>query len=159
MLTSWYACCCFFVSPRPLTVFTSQERRKLIKEAQREKRKNKVPKHVKKRKEKVAKMKKGRWKDDSERECIILVHKTSHSFPRCGYWHHMRKYVQNKLVKIFRRKLCCTVSTTLGVKTFIKIYIKKRNSRFSGIFVQPFYFLQVGTDIPWFGTLYSFWHE
>ncbi|TSO05376.1 Serine/threonine-protein kinase RIO1 [Bagarius yarrelli] len=35
-------------------------RKKLVKEAQREKRKNKVPKHVKKRKEKVAKMKKGR---------------------------------------------------------------------------------------------------
>uniref|UniRef100_A0AAY5EQ13 Serine/threonine-protein kinase RIO1 n=1 Tax=Electrophorus electricus TaxID=8005 RepID=A0AAY5EQ13_ELEEL len=37
-----------------------QERKKLVKEAQREKRKNKIPKHVKKRKEKVAKMKKGR---------------------------------------------------------------------------------------------------
>ncbi|XP_060761643.1 serine/threonine-protein kinase RIO1 [Neoarius graeffei] len=37
-----------------------KERKKLVKEAQREKRKNKVPKHVKKRKEKVAKMKKGR---------------------------------------------------------------------------------------------------
>ncbi|XP_041927836.1 serine/threonine-protein kinase RIO1 isoform X2 [Alosa alosa] len=37
-----------------------KERKKLAKEAQREKRKNKVPKHVKKRKEKVAKMKKGR---------------------------------------------------------------------------------------------------
>uniref|UniRef100_A0AAR2LK64 Serine/threonine-protein kinase RIO1 n=1 Tax=Pygocentrus nattereri TaxID=42514 RepID=A0AAR2LK64_PYGNA len=36
------------------------ERKKLAKEAQREKRKNKVPKHVKKRKEKVSKMKKGR---------------------------------------------------------------------------------------------------
>ncbi|KAJ8272867.1 hypothetical protein GJAV_G00094360 [Gymnothorax javanicus] len=35
-------------------------RKKLAKDAQREKRKNKVPKHVKKRKEKVAKMKKGR---------------------------------------------------------------------------------------------------
>ena len=32
----------------------------MVKEAQREKRKTKVPKHVKKRKEKVAKMKKGR---------------------------------------------------------------------------------------------------
>ncbi|XP_026872834.2 serine/threonine-protein kinase RIO1 [Electrophorus electricus] len=37
-----------------------KERKKLVKEAQREKRKNKIPKHVKKRKEKVAKMKKGR---------------------------------------------------------------------------------------------------
>uniref|UniRef100_A0A665T8E9 Serine/threonine-protein kinase RIO1 n=1 Tax=Echeneis naucrates TaxID=173247 RepID=A0A665T8E9_ECHNA len=37
-----------------------KEKKKLVKEAQREKRKSKVPKHVKKRKEKVAKMKKGR---------------------------------------------------------------------------------------------------
>ncbi|XP_048867070.1 serine/threonine-protein kinase RIO1 [Brienomyrus brachyistius] len=37
-----------------------KERKRLVKEAQREKRKNKTPKHVKKRKEKVAKMKKGR---------------------------------------------------------------------------------------------------
>lgn len=37
-----------------------KERKKLAKEAQREKRKTKVPKHVKKRKEKVAKMKKGK---------------------------------------------------------------------------------------------------
>ncbi|XP_039609309.1 serine/threonine-protein kinase RIO1 isoform X2 [Polypterus senegalus] len=37
-----------------------KERKKIVKEAQREKRKNKVPKHVKKRKEKVAKMKKGK---------------------------------------------------------------------------------------------------
>uniref|UniRef100_A0A3Q1HPW0 Serine/threonine-protein kinase RIO1 n=1 Tax=Anabas testudineus TaxID=64144 RepID=A0A3Q1HPW0_ANATE len=36
------------------------ERKKMVKEAQREKRKTKVPKYVKKRKEKVAKMKKGR---------------------------------------------------------------------------------------------------
>uniref|UniRef100_A0A3Q3R8P5 Serine/threonine-protein kinase RIO1 n=1 Tax=Monopterus albus TaxID=43700 RepID=A0A3Q3R8P5_MONAL len=36
------------------------ERKKMVKEAQREKRRTKVPKHVKKRKEKVAKMKKGR---------------------------------------------------------------------------------------------------
>ncbi|XP_048020172.1 serine/threonine-protein kinase RIO1 [Megalobrama amblycephala] len=35
-----------------------KERKKLVKEAQREKRKTKVPKHVKKRKEKVVKMKK-----------------------------------------------------------------------------------------------------
>uniref|UniRef100_A0A3P8WD49 Serine/threonine-protein kinase RIO1 n=1 Tax=Cynoglossus semilaevis TaxID=244447 RepID=A0A3P8WD49_CYNSE len=40
--------------------FFLQEKKKQIKEAQRERRKNKVPKHVKKRKEKVAKMKKGR---------------------------------------------------------------------------------------------------
>lgn len=32
----------------------------MVKDAQREKRKTKVPKHVKKRKEKVVKMKKGR---------------------------------------------------------------------------------------------------
>ncbi|XP_072459862.1 serine/threonine-protein kinase RIO1 isoform X2 [Notamacropus eugenii] len=37
-----------------------KERKKMVKEAQREKRKNKIPKHVKKRKEKIAKMKKGR---------------------------------------------------------------------------------------------------
>uniref|UniRef100_A0A672SM69 Serine/threonine-protein kinase RIO1 n=1 Tax=Sinocyclocheilus grahami TaxID=75366 RepID=A0A672SM69_SINGR len=37
-----------------------KERKKLVKEGQREKRKNKMPKHVKKRKEKVSKMKKGR---------------------------------------------------------------------------------------------------
>ncbi|XP_028282679.1 serine/threonine-protein kinase RIO1 [Parambassis ranga] len=37
-----------------------KERKKMVKEAQREKRKTKTPKHVKKRKEKVAKMKKGR---------------------------------------------------------------------------------------------------
>lgn len=37
-----------------------KERKKMVKEAQREKRRTKVPKHVKKRKEKVAKMKKGR---------------------------------------------------------------------------------------------------
>ncbi|KAM9439335.1 serine/threonine-protein kinase RIO1 [Clarias gariepinus] len=37
-----------------------KERKKLVKEAQREKRRTKVPKHVKKRKEKVAKMKKGK---------------------------------------------------------------------------------------------------
>uniref|UniRef100_A0A8C1AT20 non-specific serine/threonine protein kinase n=2 Tax=Cyprinus carpio TaxID=7962 RepID=A0A8C1AT20_CYPCA len=37
-----------------------QERKKMVKEAQREKRKNKVPKHEKKSKEKVAKIKKGR---------------------------------------------------------------------------------------------------
>uniref|UniRef100_A0AAX7UAZ4 Serine/threonine-protein kinase RIO1 n=1 Tax=Astatotilapia calliptera TaxID=8154 RepID=A0AAX7UAZ4_ASTCA len=37
-----------------------QERKKMVKEAQREKRRTKVPKHVKKRKEKVAKTKKGR---------------------------------------------------------------------------------------------------
>ncbi|XP_057189202.1 serine/threonine-protein kinase RIO1 [Triplophysa rosa] len=37
-----------------------KERKKLVKDAQREKRKNKVPKHLKKRKEKVSKMKKGK---------------------------------------------------------------------------------------------------
>ncbi|XP_007541268.1 serine/threonine-protein kinase RIO1 [Poecilia formosa] len=37
-----------------------KERKRVVKEAQRERRKSKVPKHVKKRKEKVAKMKKGR---------------------------------------------------------------------------------------------------
>lgn len=41
-------------------VFVLQERKKMVKEAQREKRKNKVPKHVKKRKEKTAKTKKGK---------------------------------------------------------------------------------------------------
>uniref|UniRef100_A0A672SLM6 Serine/threonine-protein kinase RIO1 n=1 Tax=Sinocyclocheilus grahami TaxID=75366 RepID=A0A672SLM6_SINGR len=40
--------------------YVFQERKKLVKEGQREKRKNKMPKHVKKRKEKVSKMKKGR---------------------------------------------------------------------------------------------------
>lgn len=37
-----------------------KERKKMVKEAQREKRKNKIPKHVKKRKEKIAKTKKGK---------------------------------------------------------------------------------------------------
>lgn len=37
-----------------------KERRKIVKEAQREKRKNKIPKHVKKRKEKATKTKKGK---------------------------------------------------------------------------------------------------
>lgn len=37
-----------------------KEKKKLVKEAQREKRKNKVPKHVKRRKEKVSKTKKGK---------------------------------------------------------------------------------------------------
>ena len=37
-----------------------QEKKRMVKEAQRERRKTKVPKHLKKRKEKVAKMKKGR---------------------------------------------------------------------------------------------------
>lgn len=40
--------------------YRPQERKRLVKEAQREKRKNKTPKRVKKRKEKLAKMKKGR---------------------------------------------------------------------------------------------------
>uniref|UniRef100_A0A8C9MEJ8 Serine/threonine-protein kinase RIO1 n=1 Tax=Serinus canaria TaxID=9135 RepID=A0A8C9MEJ8_SERCA len=38
----------------------AEERKKMVKEAQREKRKTKIPKHVKKRKEKTAKMKKGK---------------------------------------------------------------------------------------------------
>ncbi|XP_048204505.1 serine/threonine-protein kinase RIO1 [Perognathus longimembris pacificus] len=37
-----------------------KERKKMVKEAQREKRKNKIPKHVKKRKEKVSRTKKGK---------------------------------------------------------------------------------------------------
>ncbi|XP_033854306.3 serine/threonine-protein kinase RIO1 [Acipenser ruthenus] len=37
-----------------------KERKKVAKEAQREKRKNKIPKHIKKRREKVVKMKKGK---------------------------------------------------------------------------------------------------
>uniref|UniRef100_A0A8C9XF62 Serine/threonine-protein kinase RIO1 n=1 Tax=Sander lucioperca TaxID=283035 RepID=A0A8C9XF62_SANLU len=41
-------------------VLLFQEKKKMVKEAQREKRKNKVPKHVKKRKERVSKMKKGK---------------------------------------------------------------------------------------------------
>ena len=45
-----------------LFVCLFQEKKKKVKEAQREKRKTKVPKHVKKRKEKVSKMKKGRWR-------------------------------------------------------------------------------------------------
>lgn len=40
-----------------MMVLFPQEMKKMVKEAQREKRKNKVPKHVKKRKEKVAKSK------------------------------------------------------------------------------------------------------
>lgn len=42
------------------TQIDRKERKKLVKEAQREKRKKKMPKHVKKRKEKVAQMKKGK---------------------------------------------------------------------------------------------------
>ncbi|KAM6976656.1 serine/threonine-protein kinase RIO1 [Aplochiton taeniatus] len=42
------------------TEVDKKEMKKLAKEAQREKRKNKVPKHVKKRKERVSKMKKGK---------------------------------------------------------------------------------------------------
>uniref|UniRef100_A0A665THC2 Serine/threonine-protein kinase RIO1 n=1 Tax=Echeneis naucrates TaxID=173247 RepID=A0A665THC2_ECHNA len=48
------------VRPSLFHANVSFEKKKLVKEAQREKRKSKVPKHVKKRKEKVAKMKKGR---------------------------------------------------------------------------------------------------
>lgn len=42
------------------SVIDKKERKKMVKEAQREKRKTKVPKHVKKRKEKLAKTKKGK---------------------------------------------------------------------------------------------------
>lgn len=42
------------------SAFLLQERKKMVKEAQREKRKNKTPKHVKKRKEKTAKTRRGR---------------------------------------------------------------------------------------------------
>ncbi|XP_075069132.1 serine/threonine-protein kinase RIO1 [Mixophyes fleayi] len=45
-------------SPNP--EMDKKERKKIIKEAQREKRKNKIPKHVKKRKERTAKTKKGK---------------------------------------------------------------------------------------------------
>uniref|UniRef100_A0A8C1Z1F2 Serine/threonine-protein kinase RIO1 n=1 Tax=Cyprinus carpio TaxID=7962 RepID=A0A8C1Z1F2_CYPCA len=51
---------CSWVVRISLNFCVFQERKKMVKEAQREKRKNKVPKHEKKRKEKVAKMKKGR---------------------------------------------------------------------------------------------------
>ncbi|XP_056377081.1 serine/threonine-protein kinase RIO1 isoform X2 [Hyla sarda] len=44
----------------PASEIDKKERKKLVKEAQREKRKNKIPKHVKKRKEKTAKTKKGK---------------------------------------------------------------------------------------------------
>ncbi|XP_037699704.1 serine/threonine-protein kinase RIO1 isoform X2 [Choloepus didactylus] len=44
----------------PDPVIDKKERKKMVKEAQREKRKGKIPKHVKKRKEKTAKMKKGK---------------------------------------------------------------------------------------------------
>ncbi|XP_032717416.1 serine/threonine-protein kinase RIO1 [Lontra canadensis] len=46
--------------PTADTEVGKKERKKMVKEAQREKRKNKIPKHVKKRKEKTAKMKKGK---------------------------------------------------------------------------------------------------
>lgn len=42
------------------TALSKKEHKKLVKEANREKRKNKIPKHVKKRKEKLAKTKRGR---------------------------------------------------------------------------------------------------
>ena len=42
------------------TALSKKEHKKLVKEANREKRKNKTPKHVKKRKEKLAKTKRGR---------------------------------------------------------------------------------------------------
>lgn len=44
----------------PAVTMDKKERKKMVKEAQREKRKTKVPKHVKKRREKTAKMKKGK---------------------------------------------------------------------------------------------------
>ncbi|XP_069816293.1 serine/threonine-protein kinase RIO1 isoform X1 [Dendropsophus ebraccatus] len=44
----------------PASEIDRKERKKIVKEAQREKRKSKIPKHVKKRKEKTAKMKKGK---------------------------------------------------------------------------------------------------
>ncbi|XP_004450936.2 serine/threonine-protein kinase RIO1 [Dasypus novemcinctus] len=44
----------------PDAAVDKKERKKMFKEAQREKRKSKIPKHVKKRKEKTAKMKKGK---------------------------------------------------------------------------------------------------
>ncbi|KFV64816.1 Serine/threonine-protein kinase RIO1 [Dryobates pubescens] len=52
-----------FVHPKDKPIEVSmdkKERKKMVKEAQREKRKTKIPKHVKKRKEKTAKMKKGK---------------------------------------------------------------------------------------------------
>ncbi|XP_054237656.1 serine/threonine-protein kinase RIO1 [Indicator indicator] len=57
------SCCKEFVHPKdkPAEVgMDKKERKKMVKEAQREKRKTKIPKHVKKRKEKTAKMKKGK---------------------------------------------------------------------------------------------------
>ncbi|MBN3318791.1 RIOK1 kinase, partial [Atractosteus spatula] len=48
------------IDPEQQPPLDKKERKKMVKDAQRQKRKNKVPKHVKKRKEKVAKMKKGR---------------------------------------------------------------------------------------------------
>lgn len=42
------------------TALNKKEHKKLVKEANREKRQNKTPKHVKKRKEKLAKTKRGR---------------------------------------------------------------------------------------------------
>ncbi|KAM4027742.1 serine/threonine-protein kinase RIO1 [Anomaloglossus baeobatrachus] len=44
----------------PASEIDKKERKKMVKEAQREKRKNKIPKHVKKRKEKTSKTKKGK---------------------------------------------------------------------------------------------------
>ncbi|XP_061776565.1 serine/threonine-protein kinase RIO1 isoform X1 [Nerophis ophidion] len=48
------------LQPGDVPMMDKKERKKLVKEAQREKRKSKVAKHVKKRKDKVAKSKKGR---------------------------------------------------------------------------------------------------
>ncbi|XP_073534832.1 serine/threonine-protein kinase RIO1 isoform X1 [Phyllobates terribilis] len=44
----------------PVSEIDKKERKKMFKDAQREKRKNKIPKHVKKRKEKTSKTKKGK---------------------------------------------------------------------------------------------------
>ncbi|XP_040288939.1 serine/threonine-protein kinase RIO1 [Bufo bufo] len=44
----------------PASELDKKERKRLVKEAQREKRKNKIPKHVKKKKERAAKTKKGK---------------------------------------------------------------------------------------------------
>ncbi|XP_044149412.1 serine/threonine-protein kinase RIO1 [Bufo gargarizans] len=44
----------------PASELDKKERKRIVKEAQREKRKNKIPKHVKKKKEKAAKTKKGK---------------------------------------------------------------------------------------------------
>ena len=57
MQSSWLFC----KKKLLLILFTLQERKKLIKDAQKEKRQSKTPKHVKKRKEKLAKAGKKKW--------------------------------------------------------------------------------------------------